>query len=208
MCGFFYFTDTEKAPSKRVIENLPSSIGLIVRLRDKEENLSTVSFLRRRFSHKGFYLLSTFFDGVSLGGVGYHQKSLSPVPPVMFSKRKAGILYTCSVHSVKNLLRCHREIVLPDVIFLSPVFETRSHDGVRGLGLYVFLNMVKRSVMPVYGLGGITSVRRVRRVLKFGIVKGVGGISIFQNDMSTIKRKKLGETIAIGNFDGIHLGHQ
>lgn len=54
-----------------------------------------------------------------------------------------------------------------DLIFLSPVFATRSHPGAKGLGLAGFRALLPRSGKPVIALGGMDA-RRARRLMAAG----------------------------------------
>lgn len=89
---------------------------------------------------------------------GYHQRSARIAHGPM--------IRTVAVHN-------HRELVLAeragaDLIFLSPVFATRSHHGVRALGRARFALLARCAKMPVIALGGMTP-RRWRSLRGLGI---------------------------------------
>jgi len=54
-----------------------------------------------------------------------------------------------------------------DLLFLSPVFPTRSHPEARTLGLALFAWLARRTPLPVIALGGM-NVARGRRLASFG----------------------------------------
>ena len=54
-----------------------------------------------------------------------------------------------------------------DLIFVSPVFATRSHPGAATLGLAGFARLARLAAMPVIALGGMTA-RRARLTKKLG----------------------------------------
>ncbi|WCT73196.1 thiamine phosphate synthase [Sphingomonas naphthae] len=71
--------------------------------------------------------------------------------------RSPGLLRTAPVHD-------RRELVVAggaDLLFVSPVFATRSHLGARGLGRIGFHALARRTRQPVAALGGMTA-RRAR----------------------------------------------
>ena len=67
-----------------------------------------------------------------------------------------------------------------DVLFLSPVFATRSHPDAQPLGLARFAWLVRRTPLPVIALGGMNA-RRGRRLASFGAY-GWAGIDAWLQD--------------------------
>ncbi|HEY0418413.1 MAG TPA: thiamine phosphate synthase [Acetobacteraceae bacterium] len=69
-------------------------------------------------------------------------------------------LHTSSAHGVADLLRAERGGALP---FLSPVFPTASHPGLRALGVLRWAAHARRAGRPVAALGGVdgSTVRRL-----------------------------------------------
>lgn len=55
----------------------------------------------------------------------------------------------------------------PDLVFVSPVFATRTHPGAGALGLAAFARLARRSAVPVIALGGMDA-RRWQRVRRLG----------------------------------------
>lgn len=49
-----------------------------------------------------------------------------------------------------------------DLVFVSPVFPTRSHPGAPALGLARFASLARRSPVPVIALGGMDAARAKR----------------------------------------------
>lgn len=75
-----------------------------------------------------------------------------------------------------------------DLLFLSPVFATRSHPGAATLGLARFAWLARRTPLPVIALGGMNPARG-RRLASFGAY-GWAGIdawtqSNFQSDFQS-----------------------
>ena len=85
-------------------------------------------------------------DGLHLPEYMASQMNLSDLPKSW--------LITASTHSAAGLQRAHQIGV--DAAFLSPIFETPTHEGAPTLGVGIFCDLVCRSAVPVYALGGIT----------------------------------------------------
>ena len=67
-------------------------------------------------------------------------------------RRGRGIM-TRSVHNLRELRAAERDGA--DLLFLSPVFATRSHPGGRPLGASRFASLARRTRLPVIALGGM-----------------------------------------------------
>lgn len=78
--------------------------------------------------------------------------------------QKHGLL-TASVHNIRELARAQR--IGADLIFLSPVFATRSHPGAPSLGTMRFAALARLSRAPVIALGGMTP-KRFHRLMPLG----------------------------------------
>lgn len=77
--------------------------------------------------------------------------------------RRRGALLTSSAHDASSLRRALRQGA--DLVFLSPVFPTASHPGVRALGPLRWTRLALRARRKAAALGGIDgrSVRRLPR---------------------------------------------
>jgi thiamine-phosphate pyrophosphorylase len=78
---------------------------------------------------------------------------------------KRHLLRTAPAHDRVELIAAMRTGV--DLIFLSPVFATRSHPGQPSLRPVRFGSTIRSSAPPVIALGGMTS-HRFRRLQRFG----------------------------------------
>jgi len=65
--------------------------------------------------------------------------------------RAEGLLRTAPVHSLRELRRARAA----DLVFVSPVFPTRSHPGAAALGRMRFAALARRAGVPVIALGGM-----------------------------------------------------
>jgi len=70
-------------------------------------------------------------------------------------------LRSAPVHGLREILAAERDGAA--LLFLSPVFETRSHPEARTLGPANFNRLARRTDLPVIALGGVNDVR-VRRL--------------------------------------------
>jgi thiamine-phosphate pyrophosphorylase len=79
---------------------------------------------------------------------GYHQRS----------RGETKLLHSAPVHNVREIAEVKRRS--PDLVFLSPLFDTNSHPGARPLGPLMFQRLAKL-VGPtrVIALGGMTRQR-------------------------------------------------
>jgi len=74
-------------------------------------------------------------------------------------------LRTAPAHTLRESFAARR--VDSDLVFVSPVFETRSHPGARSLGPLRFGQIATASGTIVIALGGMTA-RRHRRLVELG----------------------------------------
>jgi thiamine-phosphate pyrophosphorylase len=94
--------------------------------------------------------------------------------------RRGSGLRSASVHNLRELKAAERAGV--DLVFLSPVFATRSHPGAKPLGAARFALIAHQARLPVIALGGMDAGRASR----LGGAYGWGGIDAWASDQ---KRK-------------------
>jgi thiamine-phosphate pyrophosphorylase len=82
------------------------------------------------------------------------------------STHRAIRLRTAPVHSFRELIAAERSGA--DLLFVSPVFETRSHAGAKALGRVRFGQLIRKAKTPVIALGGMTEPK-ARSLGGFGI---------------------------------------
>lgn len=75
-------------------------------------------------------------------------------------------LRTAPVHNLRELVAAERSGA--DLIFISPVFATRSHPGSISLGRRGFTALAIRANMPVIALGGMNARRARALKLSYG----------------------------------------
>jgi len=96
-----------------------------------------------------------------------------------FSRVGAGtMLLSAPVHHAAEL-RAARHA---DLVFVSPVFPTRSHPGGKTLGLRGFAALLAKADMPVVALGGIDA-RRGQRLIAMGAYGWAGIDGLTRRDL-------------------------
>ena len=80
---------------------------------------------------------------------GFHRRSQHRGP--------RHLLRTVAVHDTKELRLAER--VGADLLFISPVFPTRSHPGARALGRTGLFALARLTRIPAIALGGMTASR-------------------------------------------------
>ena len=99
-----------------------------------------------------------------------------PLPGARGSHNRRGCgIRTASAHNLRELRAAERAGV--DLVFLSPVFATRSHPGAKPLGAARFASLARLAQVPVVALGGMTA-GRARTLLPGGCAWA--GIDAFQ----------------------------
>ena len=82
--------------------------------------------------------------------------------------RDPGLIHSMAVHNKHELTAAIR--ARANLIFVSPVFPTRSHPGTAALGVIQFGLLARDAPMPVIALGGMTAARwrRLRSMGAYG----------------------------------------
>ena len=132
----------------------------LIQIRDK----SLAADQRRRLAAGAMALVRQYADCCLLVNddenlardVGAHGLHLSSARLMKTTKRPASFeRVAASCHSPEEL--AHAASIGLDFALLSPVLPTASHPGAAGIGWAAFAEMVERSPIPVYALGGMTT---------------------------------------------------
>jgi 8-oxo-dGTP diphosphatase len=102
---------------------------------------------------------------------------LSEVRPIGLEK-----LLSVSCHTVADIRQAEK--INADIVLLSPVKETTSHPGVKGLGWLAFEDLISDIDIPVYALGGMKQ-SDIPKAVKLG-AQGVAAISSFWEETINI----------------------
>jgi thiamine-phosphate pyrophosphorylase len=126
------------------LERLPRGAGIVFRHYRLEPRERRALFERVRGVARRRGLVLVVAGRQRLRGDGVHnQGSLG--------------LSTASAHDLRELRQAERAGA--DLVFLSPVFATRSHPGVRALGRVRFGLIAASARVPVVALGGVSRTR-------------------------------------------------
>jgi thiamine-phosphate pyrophosphorylase len=143
------------------IARLPEGAGIVFRHHSLAEVARHDLFDRVRAAAPGPVLLAGPADRARAWGAdGSHGRG-----------RGAG-LRSASVHSLPEIRIAERHGAA--LLFLAPVYPTRSHPEARPLGLARFAWLARRTTLPVIALGGMNEARGAR-LASFGAY-GWGGI--------------------------------
>lgn len=163
---------TDERLGERLFEalrRLPASGGVVLRHYGLPEKQRRILFDRVRKAHSGLLLLAgTAEQAASWGADGSH----GPGP--------GDGLRSAPVHSFAQIRTAERNGA--NLLFLSPVYATRSHPEARPLGLARFAWLARRTTLPVIALGGMHETHG-QRLASFGAY-GWAGIDAWLGDDS------------------------
>ncbi len=132
-----------------VIARLPIRSGIVFRHYSLDEDARHTLFGRLHDATRGHLLLlaGAADQAIAWGAGGSHGRGPG----------NGNGLRSAPVHDLDEIRTAERDGA--DLLFLSPVFATRSHPEVRPLGLGVFGNLVRETRLPVIALGGMNIAR-------------------------------------------------
>lgn len=150
---------------------LPRGSGIVLRhyRTAAGERRALFDALRRIAVRRGLRLFLAGSEGQALawGADGFHGRE----------RGKGRLPMSAPVHDMRELRMAERAGA--GVVFLSPLFATRSHPGARALGAFRFSAMARRARVPVMALGGVMPrhVLLVRSLgaVGFGAIDGLSG---------------------------------
>ena len=131
------------------LERLPRGSGIIFRHYGLPPAARKAMFRKVRGVARRRRLLVLAAGKQALGADGTHGRRRAP----------AGKLSSAPVHDLPEIRAAERAGA--DLLFLSPVFPTRSHPGTRILGRIGFARLARQTRLPVIALGGMNE-RRAR----------------------------------------------
>lgn len=133
---------------------LPRGAGIILRhhLSDAEERARLAALLRRIARRRGLVLLVAggMAAARAAGADGAHGRAALLRRA---SGKGSGGIRSAPAHDLAELRTAVRGGA--DLVFVSPLFATRSHPGARPLGAVRFAAIARRSPVPVMALGGV-----------------------------------------------------
>ena len=188
--SLYFFTDRKKIfDLKQVLKNLPKKTCLIFREYDlpklEREELALKYFkISKEFGHD--FLVGKDINlavKIKCDGVHFSDNDLTKsLLKIRYSCKKNKLIFSFALHNLKNLSYFRK--LSPDMVFLSPIFKTSSHQNQRPLGLFNYLKISKIFNQKIsknnfFPLGGI-NLQNLRRLNKINIT-GFGAIDFFKN---------------------------
>lgn len=166
------------------LAQLPKGAGLVFRHYQLEKCERRALFLRARRIARARRIIVVLAgsarqarawraDGVHGGVHAYSREGGNPAKQEKLGSRFRGstmlnrnIVKTAPVHNLRELVAAERGGA--DLIFISPVFATRSHPGSGTLGRRGFTALAVRANVPVVALGGMNARRASALTLAYG----------------------------------------
>ncbi|HKX23136.1 MAG TPA: thiamine phosphate synthase [Rhizorhapis sp.] len=134
----------------KAIERLPKGSGVVFRHYSLPPDARRKLFgkVRALSGRRGLTLLLAGPANIACawGADGFHSRDLQ--------HGRWPLLHSAPVHSVPEIRRAQASGA--HLLFLSPLFTTRSHPGARPLGPSRFSQLARTASLPVIALGGVT----------------------------------------------------
>lgn len=174
----FFLTDNKRCPDPlKVAGALPEGFGVILRdyhLASRRALAVSLAAVCRQ--QRLIFLVGgdrALAESVEADGLHLPERMIGD-----FQRRTRGPLglVTAAGHSPEAIERAAGRGI--DAVLLSPVFPTRSHPSAEAIGLTRFSEILERSPLPLYALGGLTP-DRVRALPKHKRLAGFAGIGMF-----------------------------
>ncbi|MEM8827418.1 MAG: thiamine phosphate synthase [Pseudomonadota bacterium] len=152
------FTDPTRTPDvAAAIGRLERGDGVVFRHYEAPDRLALAREARRAARRRGVLFLVAGDAALArrVGADGLHMPGFGRVPRPL----------TAAAHTLPDLVRARRAGA--QLVFLSPVYATRSHVDAVPLGRVRFGLSARSSPIPVAGLGGMTA-RKYRTLRSLG----------------------------------------
>lgn len=166
--ALFAFTDPERTPDPMALaHSLPRGAGLVLRTFG-QPRLEALAFDLATLSHERGLTFLVAADPDLAERCGAHGVHWPQVRLHQAARRRFAI-QSASAHDPGAV---RRACGLVDLVFVSPVFASRSPSAGRPLGPFRLAAYARRSPLPIYALGGVTA-RTASRLQGLG----VGGLA-------------------------------
>lgn len=182
--SLFFVTDQHAVPyPEKVISELGQGAAVIFRDYEHPSRAALCAELAKLCRKKNilFLVAGDILLAEKIGAGGVHLPEMMMMQAGDIRRNYPHWMITAACHDINSVKKAAR---LPiDAALIAPVFPTYSHAGtltgeLRTLGLRGVENMVKASGLPLYGLGGISSLNG-HELIGSGLV-GLAAIRGFQ----------------------------
>lgn len=173
---FFLMSDPARLPDPAaVLRHLPKGAAVILRHSDETALTALARRILPQAERLGLKVLLSNAVRLAcrLGCAGVHlSEAQARKGPLRLRPLKPGFIITVAAHDRRGLWRAERAGA--HLVFLSPVFATKSHPDARALGPLRFAALARTTPLPVVALGGVTPNRAKR--LALGPARGLAAI--------------------------------
>ena len=177
-----FFTDRKRcADLILAIRNLPKNSTVIFReydleIKEREEMARKIIKICREKNHK-ILIGKNLALARKLRADGVHFSDRDKLPVQIFNRKNLPreFILSFACHNFLSVLKSHQ--IKADIIFISPIFTTKSHPNVSPLGLAQLSKIIRMSKIPIFALGGVNK-QNIRILQKVG-AQGFGGVEIF-----------------------------
>jgi thiamine-phosphate pyrophosphorylase len=156
-------TDDERLLTPLIAaRNLPRGSMVIVRARRSSHRAKLAHSLRPVARARGLILLVANDPSLAdrIGAQGLHLSEANAREACTWRARRPRWLITSTAHTLAACASAKR--LGADAAFLSPVFTTASHPGVRCLGAARARVIAHQATIPIYALGGMNAQTAMR----------------------------------------------
>ncbi len=177
-----FFTDRKRCGDlKLAIKNLPKNSAVIFREYDLEskerEKLAREIIKACRAKNHKIIIGKDLALARKLRADGVHFSDRDKLPLQIFNRQNQPqkFIFSFACHNFLSVLKSRQ--LKADLVFISPIFTTKSHLNAEPLGLGRLSRIIRISKIPVFALGGVNE-KNIHTLQKLG-AQGFGGIEIF-----------------------------
>jgi thiamine-phosphate pyrophosphorylase len=169
----WFMTDPRCEDPVCTVRNLPLDCGVIIRHYEHPDRPQLISEIMKNAKETKRRVLIAGSPDIAKdrGAAGVHWPRWANIKPI-----PSPLLSVHAVHNEAELERAHAHKA--DAIIISPLFPTQSHQGRNSLGIEKLEELLNKTSLPAYVMGGIT-LDRLRSINHLNIT-GFAGIGCFE----------------------------
>ena len=177
-----FFTDRKRcADLSLAIKKLPKNSAVIFREYDldeaaREKLAQEIIAICRGRNHK-ILIGKNVALARKLRADGIHFSDNDILPLAVFNRQNwpREFIFSFACHNFLSVLKSQQLKV--DLLFVSPIFATKSHPNIAPLGLMQLSKIIRASKVPVFALGGVNE-KNIHTLERLG-AQGFGAIEMF-----------------------------
>ncbi len=172
----FFMTDEARGTSPDHVANLPADAAVIFRDYDHPDRATLGRLYKDACQRRGllFFVAGDQDLAIELGANGLHipEHQIADISHL----RNERWLVSAACHSSESLMSAAQNGA--DLALLSPIFPTKSHPDAMALGVDTLTDILDRSPIPIYALGGIDATT-IKQLPDHPRLAGVAAIGYF-----------------------------